>query len=152
MNLPRELKLDTGEERAYYRLWEALEEFQSLLLLIQRRNSVVVTPESLRKLCGSLGALEGSVGLWPHSGFKGVEPPGFQNLRGSAGALGAPEPSRRSGSAVRAVAARCAALVRQLLAAVAYCRLPVIQGACRAAGAIIQQIYYKSKLSLIYVS
>jgi len=26
------LELDTGEERACYRLWEALEEFQSLLL------------------------------------------------------------------------------------------------------------------------
>ena len=25
------LKLDIGEERAYYRLWEGLEEFQSLL-------------------------------------------------------------------------------------------------------------------------
>src|SRR3954451_22461227 len=156
MNLPRELKLDTGEERANYRLWEALEEFQSLLLLIQRRNSVVVTPKSLRKLCGSLGALEGSVGLWPHSGFKGVEPPVFQNLRGSAGALGAPEPSRRSSSAVRAATARCAALVRQLLTAVAYCRLPVIQGACRAAGAIIQQVLmlvkrvFGSSLTLLF--
>ena len=66
-----------------------------------------MTPESLRKLCGLLGALEGSVGLWPHSGFKGVEPLGFQNLRGSAGALGAPEPFKRSGSAVRAVAVGC---------------------------------------------
>ena len=35
LNCSALLKLDTGEERDYYRLWEALEEFQSLLLLIQ---------------------------------------------------------------------------------------------------------------------
>jgi len=37
------------------------------------------------------------------------------------------------------VAAGHAEVTRQLLAAVAYYRLPVIQGACRAAVAIIQQ-------------
>src|SRR3954465_2168910 len=80
MNLPRELKLDTGEERAYYRLWEALEEFQSLLLLIQRRKSVVGTPGSLRKLCGAAGNSGRFCGAVAPQRLQGVEPPGFQNL------------------------------------------------------------------------
>jgi len=55
--LLEELKLDTGEKRAFYRLWEALEEFQSLLLLIQRRNSACKPPGRLRKRCGALEGL-----------------------------------------------------------------------------------------------
>jgi len=35
MNLLASLRLDTGEFRAYYRLWEPREEFQRLLLLIR---------------------------------------------------------------------------------------------------------------------
>ena len=49
MELPVSTNLAIGEKRACYRLWEALEEFQSLLLLIQRRNSACKPPMGLRE-------------------------------------------------------------------------------------------------------
>ena len=116
-------------------LCKVLEEFQNLLLLIQRRNSACKPPVSLRKRCGaSRGSGRFDHCLWqrsatPLTNQPLLKPRRFQKLRTSK--------PRSLGSGVRSQVQGTHPGIRQLLTAVAHCRPPVIQSACGAAMTIL---------------